>query len=124
MSMDENCQCSTKMGVINIEIDKSTSLSREMTKKESEFYAVGLGMQNIYNLDKGTELFDDKVDVVVIIELSQTDRFEAYKLVNRKDLISGERCLVPKSMMKIAEKSANKYNNRKTKERMVVVCNK
>ena len=69
---------------------------------------VGLVMARMYNLKKGTELFGNKADEAVLKELKETDDFETYKPVHKKNLSYGDCKNALELLMKITEKQEDK----------------
>ena len=68
----EGAGCNIKKGVIHIEVNKGAPPPRQMSKEEEcKCHVVGLVLAQMYNLRKGTELFGERADKVVLNKLSQ-----------------------------------------------------
>ena len=56
---------STKQGLINLNFNNSAPPPAQMTEEQSDAYIVGVIFAQHFSLNKGLELFGDKVDAVV-----------------------------------------------------------
>lgn len=94
-------------------------MQRAMTEEECKSHVVGLVLANMYNLRKGTELFGEKADEAVLMELIEIDEFVTYNPVDKHELLQEDRKQALESMMKITKKRKDETGNHNIKGRMV-----
>ena len=77
---------STKKGVLHFNFNEDTPCPTEMTEEQSDAYIVGVILAHQYSLEKGLELFDEKIDTAVTKELTQIHNMETYEPVDPKTM--------------------------------------
>ena len=97
----------TKQGFINLVFNEDAPPPLELSPEEIDPHILKVILANQYNLKKGKELFGNRADEAVMVELSKFDGLETYEPQRIEDLTYKDKKRALESLILLSEKRAD-----------------